>query len=1840
MYLLDLDDANNIPMFSKHSPIFYFSPRDHLRSIFLSNKSSSKSIKPKTLASKVRELLISSSLDTNSLLVEKGKVKILTMPRHLGFTFNPISIYFIEDESAKKLIGVIFEVSNTPWHDEILYIHPCNQEFGISFELYNKKEMHVSPFQPMDQNYKWIINYNKDNILIKIQVSSLSDFVAAPSSKKKNKTISDEHQQKRNVQEDVTTTTTTAPATKIKKKNDYYYFEAGFSARRSIKTVTFLQGIFLGLKLWPQRVLFGIHLQAIFLFLKNVPFYSHPKGTKTRMSRSIEFLFHSRYYFVLFLIAYTCWQQQTPLVFLFLGLVHFIILFRKQQRRNVDDFNLISDKDRKITAATRTGTGTTMTQPGREGIEQSSSISHSADTTDGNVSQQQQQQKGDDKDFISERATVVEENRKVVNLNGKRIAVVGSGIAGNGAAYELWKRGADVHIYESSNRIGGHAHTLEITECEGIKKNKFTVDVGFQVFNTVNYPLLTALFDELGVDHVQSDMSLSVNSIHGTWSSKSPFAGIFNKNENWFRILEKLFQRICLLIEILRFERLTRQFCENYYDANKNNEDDEEIKYITLGDWLKKHKFSSTLKSDFVLPLVGAIWSAQDEDSIENFAMLSIATFLRNHFMLQRKRPRWRTPKNRSIDYVNKVKNKIGLHRFHLNSPIQEIRLNRDDNSINVNGENFDHIVFACPAAAAADALRNISELRHVVQILDHFRTTSNKVYVHTDESVMPKELSAWAAWNAMPNGVVTYWLNLLQPGCCSCENNDIKEKSVSTEKNIFVTLNQKPINSQKILWESEMNHPLLDADAIQGRKKLIQGVANGKIFFAGAWTGYGFHEDGLRSAHNAVHALCRGYNDSHQEDEMNTFLRSSSSSPVVPSLSIPSQIFLRLIAYGMRRVITLKNSMHHSSLYDVPTNTTNLTEKEVPEICFELPDGTDQLIYSNKKGKYRLSVRINDNRAVYRLLLQDPSSALAEAYMENSIELYPSIRTFLFHAIELSKSNDADSPQAKTIGPKFLSVLSRMNDSIMHAYRANTKKGSVENIAAHYDLSNEFFESFLDETMTYSAALFSDVENNNKYLQELRGGNLTMINSETAYQNNIDTQSATAPCVPQSIIDARNANLKNAQLAKLDALLEKAQVKQGDHILEIGCGWGSLALRCCTKYDQCKYTAITISKEQLNEVKLRIAGLADPQITQRITIALCDYRDIVKLYGPGSFDKVLSCEMIEAVGDKFLPEYFQAIYSALKPGGIAALQIITVPDARYSSYLRGSDFIRKHIFPGSSLVCISAIKNALPDNGVGGSSSSKAKYRNRTNDINWDGTLRGLRLDEAATSSLGISYARTLAAWRVRFESNLEKIRRLGFKNDYFLRKWQYYLEYCEAGFASGHIDNLQIRLIKTDQDSAPETTYQSKIHGGANLTLKDQLICYTRNKATRLLDHGYLPDIIIRFGVRTLAKQQLNHCEYAGLLAHPNKEGGLAGAQEALRNTIAQLSISPVAVCTREANDQHYELDEKFYGYVLGPNRKYSACLFMDENLNKKLKHPQDIDKAAILLEDAEIASLKQVVQRAKIDENTRSILDLGCGWGSASLFLASRFPNAHVVGVSNSNSQREYILNQAKLRGITNLSIVTLDLSTSNLEPALVELRKLECSRISKSSSPGGESKKVENDGDNNVENLLFERAVSIEMFEHMKNYSALFEKIALVLSGTLFVHIFCHKQYAYHFIAKSDADWMARYFFAGGTMPSADLFLHFCARPSSKFYVVDHWRNCGSHYALTAEGWLQNMDKHKIPIMKLFEQVYPDPIVWWNRWRAFFIACAELFGFDGGNEWCVGHYLFQVRSECTT
>ena len=331
-----------------------------------------------------------------------------------------------------------------------------------------------------------------------------------------------------------------------------------------------------------------------------------------------------------------------------------------------------------------------------------------------------------------------------------------------------------------------------------------------------------------------------------------------------------------------------------------------------------------------------------------------------------------------------------------------------------------------------------------------------------------------------------------------------------------------------------------------------------------------------------------------------------------------------------------------------------------------------------------------------------------------------------------------------------------------------------------------------------------------------------------------------------------------------------------------------------------------------------------------------------------------------------------------------------------------------------------------------------------------------------------------------------------------------------------------------------------------------------------------GWVPDFLLRAGIRNLCKKRLRQCEGN----HCEK------AAESIASYLEEADNAPIALLPEKANEQHYEVPPEFYVEVLGPHLKYSCC-----------EWTPDVSD----LGTAEQKALAVTCSRAKLEDGQK-ILELGCGWGSLSLWIAEQYPHSSITSLSNSNSQREFIESRAKKKGLENLKVLTGDIN--DFDP-----------------------------GDS------FDRVVSVEMFEHVRNHRALFRRIDswLLPEGRLFTHVFCHRSVPYPFEVEGEDDWMSKHFFSGGTMPSDDLFL----RISGNLEIELQHRWSGSHYAKTSEAWLQNLDQRKEVVLALFRKdLEPrEATRMFHRWRLFFLACAETFGYEDGQEWWVSHYLFK-------
>lgn len=331
-------------------------------------------------------------------------------------------------------------------------------------------------------------------------------------------------------------------------------------------------------------------------------------------------------------------------------------------------------------------------------------------------------------------------------------------------------------------------------------------------------------------------------------------------------------------------------------------------------------------------------------------------------------------------------------------------------------------------------------------------------------------------------------------------------------------------------------------------------------------------------------------------------------------------------------------------------------------------------------------------------------------------------------------------------------------------------------------------------------------------------------------------------------------------------------------------------------------------------------------------------------------------------------------------------------------------------------------------------------------------------------------------------------------------------------------------------------------------------------------LLENGLVPDSAIRWKIRRLLRQRLQ-----------------VEAKASPHEFIEKINSGPIAVEVHAANDQHYEVPAAFFEKVLGPRMKYSCAYYA--SLEDSLAQ-------------AEENMLDLTCKRAQI-LNGQSILELGCGWGSLTLWMAEKFPQSRIMAVSNSRSQREFIEAKLREKNLKNVVIQTQDMNAFDPQEK-------------------------------------FDRVISVEMFEHMRNIEKFFERISrwMKSDAKLFVHIFSHRQYSYLFEDKDDSDWMARYFFTGGMMPSHDLYRRF----NKHIEIESQWIVSGLHYARTARDWLRRMDQQRTEIIPILRATYgKEAKLWWERWRIFFMACEELWASHDGSEWQVSHYLFKRRHE---
>ena len=947
--------------------------------------------------------------------------------------------------------------------------------------------------------------------------------------------------------------------------------------------------------------------------------------------------------------------------------------------------------------------------------------------------------------------------------------VVGGGVAGLGAAWALHDAGHRVCVLEADpTHLGGHAYTMEVPVSGS---SQIPIDVGFIVYNTEVYPNLVAWFDALGVETEPSDMSFSVSVPRGAtggarleWSSDSLWT-LFGDRRNVLCL-----QFYGMLRDLLRFNKEAIALLETLPLE------------LTLEQFLAQGRYSDAFRDWYLTPMVAAVWSSSPSEVL-HFPARSILAFFRNHgFLRIFGRPQWRTVRGRSQAYTSRVMQAL-TSPSQANGVVSEVRLGarvtrvlerKQDKAVVVveleDGQvvRGSRVIFA---THADETLRLLAEWATPEEraFLSAFEYVENEIVIHRDARFMPQRRSLWSSWNFVPQEdgraqveaastckvQVTYLLNRLQN----------LPKDVPP---LFETLNPVfPPEEELVLARLRLAHPMLTREAVlaqtQYRESLLRDGCKRDIYFAGAYCGYGFHEDALTSGLEVAQCITElpmrsllkqtaSPADNKHRRALNNHQGALPPARVSLSGTVGRAVHANVLSY-------LQRSIRYGSLIVV------------------LPDGTEHVCgtlkvsASDNPHLHRLLVTYGLNESPVRVhirrydffwrVVSGADIGFAEAFIAGDCDVggwtsrhgavYTCAGTELVRLFKLFILNRDEG----ALSPAKLGLAARLgmwyNAALHLVWRRNTLRGSQKNIESHYDLSNDLFATFLGDLWVYSCALWARPD----------------------------------------------MDLDEAQRAKLQRIIEKLRLDTAESVLEIGCGWGALAIEIARQYPRVRVRGITLSREQLRHAQ---AWAARVGVADRVTFRLEDYRTLTRMPkeevargdaaqagrpvdsrnglmktaavgGHGrhdlTFDRIVSIEMLEAVGHEFLGDFFAACDRLLSPSGLVVVQVITTPEVRYESYRKSSDFINKHIFPGSCCPSFHALVHAC--------------------------AVAAPALSVVDVESIGVHYAPTLASWQQRFMENLGRVRQLGF-SEAFIRKFLYYLSYCEAGFATRTLDDLQI--------------------------------------------------------------------------------------------------------------------------------------------------------------------------------------------------------------------------------------------------------------------------------------------------------------------------------------------------------------------------------------------------------------------------------------------------------------
>ncbi|KAM3326831.1 hypothetical protein P3S67_001957 [Capsicum chacoense] len=842
-----------------------------------------------------------------------------------------------------------------------------------------------------------------------------------------------------------------------------------------------------------------------------------------------------------------------------------------------------------------------------------------------------------------------------------KVAVVGGRISGLVSAYELAKSGVDVVVYEKKDYVGGHAKIVAI---DGVD-----IDLGFMVFNWVNYPSMMEFFEFLGVDTETSDMSFSVSLDQGCgceWGTRDGFSSLLSQKKN---LLNPYFWQ--MITEISKF----KQDVISYLEELQNNPDIDHNE--TLGQFIESHGYSELFQKAYLIPICASIWSCPLA-GVLGFSAYYILSFFHEHHLLQLfGLPQLLTIRRRSHAHVNKVKQELEKRGCQIRTgcEVNSVSTNEEGCTIVCN-DGTNEVYDGCIITAhAPDTLKMLGKeaTYDETRILGAFQYVHSDTFLHHDKTFLPRNRAAWSACNFLGTinnkGCTTYWLNVIQ--------------NLSESKLPYLVTVDPPHTPEHTLVKWTTSHPVPSVAALNASCELHQIQGKRGIWFSGAYQGYGFHENEIKAGVVAADGMLR----------RNCSILYSSKH-LVPTWA----------ETGARLIVTRFFKSY------IQTGCIILLEEGGTVFTFQ---GT------NRKCSLKVSLLVHHAQFYWKVATQ-ADLGLADAFIHGDFS-FADKNKGLLNLIMIFIDNGNLKESVGTSSKKrgwwtpvlYTAALSSAKYFIRHVLNQNTLTQARRNISRHYDLSNEFFSLFLDETMTYSCAIFK----------------------------------------------SEDEDLKDAQLRKIYVLIRKAKISKEHHILDIGCGWGSFAVEV-VKQIGCKYTGITLSEQQLKYAQLRVeqAGLQD-----QITFILCDYRQISN---KDKYDRIISIGMIEHVGHEYMEEFFTCCESALKDDGLLVLQFISTPDGSYDEYRHSNGFIKEYIFPGGCLPSLSRVTSAM-------AAVSK---------------LCVVHLEE-----IGIHYYQTLRCWRKNFLENQSQIRALGF-DDKFIRTWEYYFDYCAAGFKMRIIGDYQI--------------------------------------------------------------------------------------------------------------------------------------------------------------------------------------------------------------------------------------------------------------------------------------------------------------------------------------------------------------------------------------------------------------------------------------------------------------